>query len=68
MLRPVIGPRYPRLPEIDAWLDRMDAMLKGRSSVDRLSTAQRERLNGTAGHLLELLASVATICEPRRTS
>ena len=68
VLRPVIGPRYPRLPEIDAWLDRMDAMLKGRSSVDRLSTAQRERLNGTAGHLLELLASVATICEPRRTS
>jgi hypothetical protein len=46
----------------------MDAMLKGHSSVDRLSTAQRERLNGAAGQLLELLAPVATIGEPRRTS
>jgi iron uptake system component EfeO len=68
VLRPVIRPRYARLPEIDTWLDRMDALLKGRSSVDVLSTAQRERLNGAAGRLLELLAPVATICEPRRTS
>jgi iron uptake system component EfeO len=46
----------------------MDALLKGRSSVDRLSTAQRERLNGVAGQLLEVLAPVATIAEPRRVS
>jgi len=68
VLRPIIRPRYRRLPEIDGWLDRMDAMLKGHSSVEKLSTAQRERLNGAAGQLLELLAPVATICEPRRTS
>jgi iron uptake system component EfeO len=68
VLRPVLRPRYQRLPEIDTWLDRMDALLKGHSSVDRLSTAQRERLNGAAGQLLELLAPVATIAEPRRTS
>ncbi len=68
VLRPVLRPRFSRLPEVDAWLDRMDAQLKGRSSVDELSTADRERLNGTAGQLLELLSSVATIAEPRRTS
>ena len=68
VLRPVLRPRYQRLPEVDTWLDRMDALLKGHSSVDRLSTAQRERLNGAAGQLLELLAPVATIGEPRRTS
>ncbi|MCW2948924.1 MAG: hypothetical protein JWR24_5641 [Actinoallomurus sp.] len=68
VLRPLLRPRYPALPTVDTWLGRMEAMLEGRSSVDRLSTAERERLNGTAGQLLELLAPVATICAPRRTS
>jgi iron uptake system component EfeO len=68
VLRPLLRTRYPALPQVDTWLDRMDALLKGRSSVDDLSTAQRERLNGAAGQLLELLAPVATIAEPRRTS
>ena len=68
VLRPLLRPRYPALPQVDTWLDRMDAQLKGRSSVDDLSAAQRERLNGTAGQLLELLAPVATIAEPRRIS
>ncbi|MDN3355174.1 EfeM/EfeO family lipoprotein [Actinomadura sp. DC4] len=68
VLRPVIRPRYARLPEIDTWLDRMDGLLKGRSSVEKLSTTEREGLNGAAGQLLELLAPVATIGEPRRTS
>jgi iron uptake system component EfeO len=68
VLRPLLRSRYQRLPEVDTWLDRMDALLKGHSSVERLSTTQRERLNGAAGQLLELLAPVATIAEPRRTS
>jgi iron uptake system component EfeO len=68
VLRPVLAPRYRDLPAVDTWLDRLDARLKGRSSVAKLSPADRERLNGTAGQLLELLAPVATICEPRRLS
>jgi iron uptake system component EfeO len=68
VLRPVLRPRYTALPQVDTWLDRMDALLKGKSSVEKLSTADRERLNGTAGQLLELLAPVATIGEPRRVS
>lgn len=68
VLRPVLQPRYAKLADVDTWLDRMDSLLKGHSSVDRLSTAERRRLNGTAGQLLELLAPIATIAEPRRTS
>lgn len=65
-LRPVVRPRYPGLPGVDAWMDRLAARLKGRSSVDRLSRAERERLNAAAGELLERLAPIATICAPRR--
>jgi iron uptake system component EfeO len=68
VLRPILRPRYPALPQADLWLDRMDALLKGHSSVDDLSALQRERLNGAAGQALELLAPVATIAEPRRIS
>lgn len=68
VLRPLLRPRYPGLTEVDAWMDRLAALLDGRSSVDRLTLAQRERLDGTTGQLLELLAPVATICAPRRTS
>jgi iron uptake system component EfeO len=68
VLRPVLKPRVPELPQIDTWLDRMDSLLKGRSSVAKLSAADRERLDGTAGQLLELLSTVATIAEPRRIS
>jgi iron uptake system component EfeO len=68
VLRPLLRDRYPALPQVYTWLDRFDAQLKGRSSVDRLSTTERERLNGTAGRLLELLAPIATIAQPRRVS
>ncbi|GAA4629034.1 EfeM/EfeO family lipoprotein [Actinoallomurus vinaceus] len=68
VLRPLLRPRYPGLAGVDAGMDRMAALLRGRSSVDRLSQADRERLNGTVGELLERLASIATICAPRRRS
>jgi iron uptake system component EfeO len=68
VLRPLLRDRYPALPQVDTWLDRFDARLKGESSVDRLSTAERRRLNAALGQLLELLAPIATIAEPRRTS
>ena len=65
-LRPLLRPRYPGLPGVDVWMDRLAALLKGRSDVRRLSLAERERLDGTAGELLERLAPIATICAPRR--
>ncbi|MEV5708416.1 EfeM/EfeO family lipoprotein [Actinoallomurus sp. NPDC052274] len=66
LLRPLLRPRYAGLAGVDASMDRMAALLKGRSSVDVLSRADRERLNGAAGELLERLAPIATICAPRR--
>lgn len=68
VLRPLLRPRYPGLSAVDVWMDRLDALLKGRSSVDRLTRTQREQVNGATGQLLELLAPVATICQPRNTS
>ncbi|GAA0325642.1 EfeM/EfeO family lipoprotein [Actinoallomurus spadix] len=66
LLRPLLRPRYAGLAGVDASMDRMAALLKGRSSVGALSRADRERLNGAAGELLERLAPIATICAPRR--
>jgi iron uptake system component EfeO len=68
VLRPLLQPRYRDLPAVDTWLDRTDALLKGRSSVDDLSQAERERIDGTVGQLVELLAPIAAIGEPRRVS
>ena len=68
VLRPVLHDRYPALSQVDTWLDRFDAQLKGKSLVDHLSAEERERLNGTAGQLLEILAPIAEIAEPRRVS
>ncbi|MUN42663.1 EfeM/EfeO family lipoprotein [Actinomadura litoris] len=67
VLRPVLRPRFPALAEVDAWMDRLDALLRGRSSLGALAREERGRLNGTVGRLVELLASVATIAQPRRT-
>jgi iron uptake system component EfeO len=66
VLRPLLRPRYPGLAAVDAWMDRLGVLLTEHASLDRLTRIQRERLNGTAGQLLELLAPVATICQPRR--
>jgi iron uptake system component EfeO len=68
VLRPLLRTRDPDLGAVDAWIDRLAAALKGESDVDRLPRAERERLNGTTGRLLELLASVAVIGAPRRLS
>jgi iron uptake system component EfeO len=68
VLRPLLRTRYAALPQVDTWLDRTDALLKGRSSVDALAAADRRRIDGAVGQLLELLAPVATIAEPRMTS
>lgn len=65
-LRPLLRSRLPGLPGVDAWMGRLAALLKGRSDVRELSRADRERLDGTAGELLERLAPIATICAPRR--
>ncbi|MET9359737.1 EfeM/EfeO family lipoprotein [Streptomyces sp. NPDC006632] len=74
LLRPLLTGRYPDLPRLDAWLDRTRRTLDGFASdgtwtpLDRLGHQDRQRLNSDIGQAVELLAPVATICDPRRTA
>ena len=72
ILRPLLNPRDPDLPRIDAALTRLRGLVEAQRHADgswtplaQLTTAQREALNSAAGGAVELLAPVATICEPR---
>ncbi|WP_217919884.1 EfeM/EfeO family lipoprotein [Actinomadura sp. BRA 177] len=71
-LRPLLRGRMD-LTEIDVWLDRTARMLRAQyrhgkwTPLSRLSTMERERIDGAISELVELLASVATIAEVRRT-
>ncbi|MFF0343340.1 EfeM/EfeO family lipoprotein [Kribbella sp. NPDC004875] len=68
ILKPVLEPRYPALPEVQKWEDRTRALLTAHQStpVAQLDRGTREQLNGAVGELLEKLAPVAAICEVRR--
>ncbi len=72
-LNGVLAPRYPRLPQTRAALDRADAVcadlaarFPGRPLAE-LPTADRQRLNTAFGGLVELLAPIAAIADVRRT-
>ncbi|WP_322974361.1 EfeM/EfeO family lipoprotein [Actinacidiphila epipremni] len=73
-LRSLLVPRYPDVAALDAALDRAQADLAAQhhgaawTPVDKLTQAQRERINADFGDLLERLAPVATIFEVRRTA
>ncbi|MEW2294200.1 EfeM/EfeO family lipoprotein [Streptomyces sp. NPDC006743] len=73
-LRPLLATRYAALPELDRVTERARTLLDGLrhgerwTPLDRLSRTQRERTDAVLGDLVERLASVATLCDPRRTS
>lgn len=68
VLDPVLKPRYPDLPQVRTWEDRVRALLMAHQNtpVGQLDRTTREQLDGAVGELLEKLAPVATICEVRR--
>lgn len=75
VLRPLLLPRYPAMSEVDKDMTRVRDLVDsahrpdgGWVSVAALPTTRREQLDGAIGELLERLAPVADICEPRRTS
>lgn len=70
ILDPVLKPRYPDLPQVGTWENRVRALLTAHRNtpVDQLDQTTREQLNGAVGELVEKLAPVAAICEVRRTS
>jgi iron uptake system component EfeO len=75
VLRPLLVPRYPGLSEVDAGMAKLRGLVESAHNPDGswtgvagLSQVQRAKLDGATGDLLERLAPVAVICEPRRTS
>ena len=73
ILRPLLVARYPGLPAVYAGLDKLDRLLVaeerpgGRwTAVRALGTDRRQQIDAAAGQLLQELAPIAAITEPRR--
>ncbi|WP_425841095.1 EfeM/EfeO family lipoprotein [Streptomyces fractus] len=72
-LHPILTRRYAHLPSLERDLkdagDTLDGLRHdGRwPPLDGLSRTERERVDARFGDLVERLASVATLCDPRRT-
>jgi iron uptake system component EfeO len=70
LLKPLLLSRYPELPQTYAALARSQrtiAAVVGQSLAE-LPARRREDVNAALGSLVESLAPVAEICEPRRVS
>lgn len=72
-LRPLLVTRYPGLPQVESGLSRTQRLLDGFRKDGRwpalsdLDRNRRERIDAVFGDLVERLASVATLCDARRT-
>jgi iron uptake system component EfeO len=73
ILRPLLVPRYPGLPAVDAGLDKLDSLLLAEerpgghwTPVRALGTDRREQIDAAAGQVLQELDPIAAITEPRR--
>jgi iron uptake system component EfeO len=71
-LHGVLKKRYPALPGVYRWLDRVDTLLAAQhhdgrwTPVGQLTAAQRRALDGAVGEALEKLAPIAALAEVRR--
>jgi iron uptake system EfeUOB component EfeO/EfeM len=72
VLHPLLAARYPGLPAVYAGLDRLDRLVSAvprpRRSwppVARLATTRREQIDAAAGQVLQELAPIAAMTEPR---
>ncbi|GAA3799191.1 EfeM/EfeO family lipoprotein [Streptomyces chiangmaiensis] len=72
-LHPLLVSRYADLPALEREMNRAQRTLDGFhhgerwTALDRLDRTQREQLDAVLDDLVERLASVATLCDPRRT-
>jgi iron uptake system component EfeO len=74
VLHPLLAARYPGLTAVYAGLDRLDRLVSAAQRPDgrwtpvaRLSTVQREQIDAAAGQVLQELAPIASMTEPRRS-
>ncbi len=75
LLHPLLVPRYPGLPAVYAGLDSLQALLEKERlpngwwvPVSQLPTATRQAIDAACGQLLQELAPIASITEPRNTA
>ncbi|HTZ28430.1 MAG TPA: EfeM/EfeO family lipoprotein [Streptosporangiaceae bacterium] len=74
VLHPLLVARYPGLSAVDAWLDRLQSLVAAEHRPDgswvpvsRLSVSRRQAIDAACGQVLEELAPIASITEPRNT-
>jgi iron uptake system component EfeO len=75
LLRPLLAPRYPELPQVYTGLATLQALLEKEHlpngqwvPVSELPTATREQIDAACGQVLQVLAPIASIAEPRNTA
>ena len=74
VLHPLLVPRYPGLPAVGTWLDRLTSLLSDArrpdgswTPVTGLNARQRQAIDAACDQALEELAPIASITEPRNT-
>jgi hypothetical protein len=74
LLHPLLAPRYPGLPAVYAGLSQLQSLLEREQlpngwwvPVAALPAAARQAIDAACGQLLQELAPVASITEPRNT-
>ena len=74
LLHPLLAPRYPGLPSVYGGLDRLQSLLEKERlangwwvPVSALPSATRQAIDAACGQVLQELAPIASITEPRNT-
>jgi iron uptake system component EfeO len=75
LLRPLLAPRYPGLPAVYTGLDQLQALLVKEHlpngtwvPVSRLPVAAHQAIDAACDQVLQVLAPIASIAEPRNTA
>jgi iron uptake system component EfeO len=75
LLHPLLAPRYPQLPEVYAGLNLLQSLIEKERlptgwwvPVSALPTAARQDIDAACGQVLQELAPIASIAEPRNTA
>jgi iron uptake system EfeUOB component EfeO/EfeM len=74
LLHPLLAPRYPGLPSVYTGLDQLQSLLEQERrpsgwwvAESALSVSQRQAIDAACGQVLQELAPIAAITEPRNT-
>jgi iron uptake system component EfeO len=75
LLHPLLAPRYPQLPEVYSGLSLLQSLVQKEHlangwwvPVSALPTRTREAIDAACGQVLQELAPIASIAEPRNTA